>query len=75
GITLGGNDCLDGYLADYLAKGTVPRARHGRDVADAVCPRTPEPEPPADGPAAKSVRPPDSGSRGAVLHRLLGTRT
>lgn len=43
GVTLSGNACLDRYLADYLAKGTVPRGKGG-DV-DAVCARTPDPKP------------------------------
>ncbi|SEC01223.1 alpha/beta hydrolase fold [Streptomyces sp. 2131.1] len=70
GVTLSGNACLDRYLTDYLAKGTVPRA--GRGEADAVCAKTPDPKPET----AKSARPaarPD-GDRGSVLHRLLGFR-
>ncbi|WP_330454664.1 MULTISPECIES: alpha/beta hydrolase [unclassified Streptomyces] len=70
GVTLSGNACLDRYLTDYLAKGTVPRA--GRGEADAVCAKTPDPKPET----AKSARPaarPDGG-RGSVLHGLLGFR-
>lgn len=71
GITLSGNDCLDRYLADYLAKGTVPRA--GRGDVDAVCAKTPDPAPET----AKSARPasrPDTALRGGTLHALLGFR-
>ncbi|MEU1366877.1 alpha/beta hydrolase [Streptomyces sp. NPDC005803] len=71
GVTLSGNACLDRYLADYLAEGTVPRGQHG-DV-DAVCAKTPDPEPAA----ATSARPaprPDANGRGNTLHRLLGFR-
>ncbi|MGW1179994.1 alpha/beta hydrolase [Streptomyces drozdowiczii] len=70
GVTLSGNACLDRFLTDYLAKGTVPRA--GRGEADAVCAKTPDPKPES----AKSARPaarPD-GDRGGVLHGLLGFR-
>ncbi|MEU3224367.1 alpha/beta hydrolase [Streptomyces sp. NPDC006976] len=71
GITLSGNDCLDRYLADYLAKGTVPRA--GRGDVDAVCAKTPDPVPET----AKSARPAsrtDAALRGTTLHTLLGFR-
>ncbi|MGW2488051.1 alpha/beta hydrolase [Streptomyces sp. NPDC001606] len=64
GVTLGGNACLDRYLAGYLTDGTVPR---GDGMADAVCHRSPEPEP------LKAKAAPLS-SAGAVLHRLLGFR-
>ncbi|WP_405900809.1 alpha/beta hydrolase [Streptomyces sp. NBC_00727] len=70
GVTLSGNACLDRYLTDYLADGTLPRA--GRGEADAVCAKTPDPKPET----AKSARPaarPDS-DRGSVLHGLLGFR-
>ncbi|MYY07233.1 MULTISPECIES: alpha/beta hydrolase [unclassified Streptomyces] len=71
GITLSGNDCLDRYLADYLAKGTVPRA--GRGDVDVVCAKTPDPVPET----AKSARPAsrtDAALRGTTLHTLLGFR-
>ncbi|MER7723076.1 alpha/beta hydrolase [Streptomyces sp. NPDC096323] len=71
GVTLSGNDCLDHYLADYLAKGTVPRGKGGD--ADAVCAKTPDPKPAA----AKSARPAsrtDANGRGSTLHGLLGFR-
>lgn len=71
GITLSGNDCLDRYLADYLARGTVPRGKGGE--ADAVCAKTPDPEPAA----AKTARPAnrtDASGRGSTLHGLLGFR-
>lgn len=64
GVTLSGNACLDGYLAAYLADGTVPR---GGGPADAVCAKSPDPEPLA--PKAASTP-----SRGAALHGLLGFR-
>ncbi|MEU8767003.1 alpha/beta hydrolase [Streptomyces griseus] len=68
GITLSGNDCLDGHLAAYLADGTVPR---GRGEADAVCAALPDPKPlPAEKAAAQSV----DNSRGSRLHGLLGFR-
>lgn len=72
GVTLSGNACLDRYLADYLAKGTVPRAKGG-DV-DAVCAKTPDPKPVA----AKSARPmsrtEETNGQGGTLHGLLGFR-
>lgn len=74
GITLSGNDCLDTYLADYLAKGTVPHGRGGRDDADAVCAKSPDPQPLTGGAAAKAARGTGSGSRGSTLHGLLGFR-
>lgn len=66
GITLSGNDCLDRYLVDYLADGTLPR--DGRGDADAVCPKLPDPEPEAD----KAARPAARPDRGSTLHGLLG---
>ncbi|MFG3136713.1 alpha/beta hydrolase [Streptomyces sp. NPDC048211] len=71
GVTLSGNACLDRYLADYLAKGTVPRGKGG-DV-DAVCAKTPDPKPAA----AKTARPAsrtEADGRGSTLHGLLGFR-
>ncbi|MGW3245445.1 alpha/beta hydrolase [Streptomyces sp. NPDC001070] len=68
GITLSGNDCLDGYLSAYLDKGTVPR---GHGTADAVCDRLPDPEPLTATAKAKASgsAAPDRG-----LHGLLGTQ-
>ncbi|MBJ7904047.1 alpha/beta fold hydrolase [Streptomyces sp. DSM 110735] len=66
GVTLSGNDCLDKYLADYLADGTVPR---GRGVADATCEKSPEPEP-----APRTAKRAASVARGSTLHGLLGFR-
>ncbi|OKJ74965.1 alpha/beta hydrolase [Streptomyces sp. CB02460] len=68
GITLSGNACLDRYLTDYLAKGTVPRT--GRGDADAVCAKTPDPKPEN----AKSARPAARPDPGGTLHGLLGFR-
>ncbi|MFD6240207.1 alpha/beta hydrolase [Streptomyces diastaticus] len=72
GVTLGGNACLDGHLARYLADGTVPRAS-GTGEADATCDRLPEPEPePA---AAKGTTPDTAGrAQGLALHGLLPGR-
>ncbi|MEU9478804.1 alpha/beta hydrolase [Streptomyces sp. NPDC048191] len=64
GITLGGNACLDRYLAAYLANGRVPR---GTGVADAVCRKSPDPKPQATKAAS-------TASRRAALHALLGFR-
>ncbi|MEV7684530.1 alpha/beta hydrolase [Streptomyces bungoensis] len=64
GITLSGNACLDGYLAAYLADGTVP---HGTGEADAVCEKSPDPEP-------LTAKAAPAASRGATLHDLLGSR-
>ncbi|ARP73161.1 alpha/beta hydrolase [Streptomyces pluripotens] len=64
GITLSGNDCLDGYLSAYLASGEAP---HGAGVADAVCGKSPDPEP-------LTTKAASASSRGSVLHRLLGFR-
>ncbi|MCP3819123.1 alpha/beta hydrolase [Streptomyces sp. A3M-1-3] len=69
GISLSGNACLDRYLADYLATGTVPRASAGG--ADAVCDALPEPKPlPATKAATGTGR-----TGGATLHGLLGFRS
>ncbi|GAB1338748.1 alpha/beta hydrolase [Streptomyces sp. E-15] len=64
GVTLSGNACLDGYLAAYLTDGSLPR---GDGAVDAVCAKSPEPEPPS----AKTAPTP---SRGSALHGLLGFR-
>ncbi|WP_299538247.1 alpha/beta hydrolase [uncultured Streptomyces sp.] len=70
GITLSGSACLDRHLADYLARGTVPRGGSaGRP--DAVCAAQPEPRPRT---AHKALRGSDSTARGAALHGLLGFR-
>ncbi|MFI0231819.1 alpha/beta hydrolase [Streptomyces sp. NPDC017086] len=65
GVTLSGNACLDGYLAAYLADGTVPR---GGGPADAVCAKSPDPRP-----LSARKRAP-AATRGAILHGLLGPR-
>ena len=67
GISLSGNACLDLYLADYLSDGRLPRQGGTAGTADAVCERSPDPEPPANKAAP-------TASRGADLHRLLGFR-
>jgi Predicted hydrolases or acyltransferases (alpha/beta hydrolase superfamily) len=54
GITLAGNECLDGHLAAYLADGTVPPSRPG---PDALCAPLPDPEPRVNV-AARSAGPP-----------------
>ncbi|AYN38550.1 alpha/beta hydrolase [Streptomyces dangxiongensis] len=64
GITLSGNACLDGYLAAYLADGTVPR---GGGPADAVCAKSPDPEP-------LTTKAASTSSRSSALHSLLGFR-
>ena len=64
GITLSGNTCLDKYLAAYLTDGKVPR---GGGEADAVCQALPDPKP-------LTAKAASTSSRGAALHRLLGTR-
>ncbi|THA25608.1 alpha/beta hydrolase [Streptomyces sp. RKND-216] len=73
GITLGGNACLDRYLTEYLADGTLPDARRG---VDATCDTLPEPEPAHAASAQKGERSAPSADRadGAELHRLLGAR-
>lgn len=74
GITLSGNTCLDTYLSEYLATGSVP-SDHGGDRADAVCEARPDPKPL---PAEKALRATDSGTTsgtgGGTLHGLLGFR-
>lgn len=77
GISLGGSECLDKFLADYLATGKVPEGQ-GSGEPDATCEALPDPEPlsPED---AKSAVPAPYGSnstadRGAELHHLLGNR-
>ncbi|CAM5241358.1 peptidase [Streptomyces tanashiensis] len=80
GVTLGGNDCLDGHLATYLATGKVPRGEDGAEV-DAFCAALPEPEPEPVTAAAPTATPEKSGRRagavraepaGVALHGLLG---
>ncbi|MET7855706.1 alpha/beta hydrolase [Streptomyces sp. NPDC005318] len=74
GIALSGNACLDGYLADYLDKGTVPRGAGSSSDADAVCAKSPDPEPEAAGASAKSARSGAADPAGATLHGMLGFR-
>ncbi|MFF6832717.1 alpha/beta hydrolase [Streptomyces sp. NPDC012438] len=79
GVTLAGNDCLDGHLAAYLATGRLPRGADGAE-ADAVCAALPEPEP--EPVVTSGSKPPEKrGARaaaarteptGATLHGLLG---
>jgi pimeloyl-ACP methyl ester carboxylesterase len=64
GITLSGNACLDGYLAAYLGKGTVPRGGGG---IDAVCRTLPDPQP-------TSTKAASVAGRGSTLHGLIGFR-
>ncbi|MFF1630438.1 alpha/beta hydrolase, partial [Streptomyces sp. NPDC058272] len=64
GITLSGNDCLDKYLATYLADGKVP---HSGGVVDAVCKKLPDPEP-------LTTKAASTTSSGSALHGLLGFR-
>ncbi|MEU4034831.1 alpha/beta hydrolase [Streptomyces collinus] len=64
GISLSGNACLDGYLAAYLTDGTLP---HGGPVADATCPKSPDPAP-------RTTKATATSSAGAALHSLLGFR-
>ncbi|MFE7952484.1 alpha/beta fold hydrolase [Streptomyces sp. NPDC057426] len=83
GVTLAGNDCLDEYLADYLATGTVPRG-DGLSEADVVCEALPEPKPVTASSAARNGSAPGGAAvdrtggtvvdrtGGAVLHGLLG---
>ncbi|MFF7177883.1 alpha/beta fold hydrolase [Streptomyces sp. NPDC008121] len=68
GVSLAGNDCVDGHLEAYLATGRVPRGAEGAE-ADAVCATLPEPEP-AKAPRGRG----SAGDRaaGATLHGLLG---
>ncbi|MCW2877186.1 MAG: secreted peptidase [Sphaerisporangium sp.] len=57
GITLTGNECLDGHLGAYLADGTVPPSRRG---PDATCATLGDPAPPtADLNARSATRLPD----------------
>jgi hypothetical protein len=72
GITLSGNACLDKYLSDYLADGTVPHAHIG--PANAVCEKTPEPKPVSEKAAAAAPAADSRAGRGAALHRLVGFR-
>lgn len=71
GITLGGNTCLDQYLADYLATGARPE---GTGIVDATCATLPDPEPLAPtaeaGTTAKSAA---KAGRG-TLHEYVSTR-
>jgi pimeloyl-ACP methyl ester carboxylesterase len=45
--TLGGNDCVDGQIAAYLATGALPPRLEG-DGADTTCEPLPEPDPTAE---------------------------
>ncbi|MGW4159784.1 alpha/beta hydrolase [Streptomyces sp. NPDC004788] len=53
GVTLAGNECMDGHLAAYLATGAVPRGAEGAE-ADAVCATLPEPKAEKAGKTAKT---------------------
>ena len=77
GITLGGSECLDKHLADYLATGKVPKGKSSGD-ADATCKALPDPEP-LSPEKAKAAVPAPYGSQGGSdkageLHRLVGNR-
>jgi hypothetical protein len=78
GISLSGNECLDGYLSDYLATGKVPRGKGSGD-ADAVCDALPDPEPLTPEKAGSAVPAPYGPSggadRGSELHGLLPHRS
>ena len=78
GISLSGNECLDGYLSDYLATGKVPRGKGSGD-ADAVCDALPDPEPLTPEKAKSAVPAPygpsGSADRGSELHDLLPHRS
>jgi pimeloyl-ACP methyl ester carboxylesterase len=57
GISLSGNECLDGYLAAYLTDGTLPASRRG---PDATCATLGDPVPPsADARTLSAPRLPD----------------
>ncbi|MDI3407007.1 alpha/beta hydrolase [Streptomyces cavernicola] len=76
GVTLSGNDCLDGYLADYLATGEVPRGR-GHTPADATCDALPEPKPepkpePEPEPKSAEAKRTSDVRKGLALHGLIG---
>ncbi|SPT64445.1 alpha/beta hydrolase [Actinomadura madurae] len=53
GVTLGGDECVDGAVAGYLATGRVPASRPG---PDARCARGPAPEPAKRGTARETGR-------------------
>ncbi|MFP3987008.1 alpha/beta hydrolase [Streptomyces sp. E11-3] len=72
GITLSGSECLDGYLAQYLTDGTVPRGDGGD--ADAVCAALPDPKPLEAATSAKAAGT-GNGTGGSTLHGLLGFRS
>ncbi|WP_181768905.1 alpha/beta hydrolase [Streptomyces albidus (ex Kaewkla and Franco 2022)] len=78
GISLSGNECLDGYLSDYLATGKVPRGKGSGD-ADAVCDALPDPEPLTPEKAKSAVPAPygpaGAADRGSKLHDLLRPRS
>ncbi|MGQ0466615.1 MAG: alpha/beta hydrolase [Sporichthyaceae bacterium] len=60
--SLQGNECVDGYVADYLDTGALPRRLSG-NRADADCDRSPRPEPTPTGagiPAALAL--PNTGT-------------
>ncbi|MER5883150.1 alpha/beta hydrolase [Streptomyces sp. NPDC001941] len=69
-ITLGGNACLDRYLAQYLDTGKVPRGS-GHGDADAVCAKVPDPTPAAPS-VTKAAGITGAATGGAALHGLLG---
>ncbi len=54
GVSLSGNDCLDGHLAAYLTNGKVPASRPG---PDALCAPVPDPEPLSANAQARSAAP------------------
>jgi len=54
GISLSGNECLDGYLKSYLTDGTLPASRPG---PDATCATLGDPVPPQATLTARSATP------------------
>ncbi|MFD0490620.1 TAP-like protein [Saccharopolyspora erythraea NRRL 2338] len=62
--SLGGNACLDGQIADYLATGKLPERKEG-EGPDTTCQPLPQPEPAAVG--AVAVRP----QQPAILQEAL----
>jgi pimeloyl-ACP methyl ester carboxylesterase len=67
GITLAGNACLDGYLADYLGSGRLPGRGSGAG-ADATCRARPAPNPAA---ASGAPSPTAAGTADRGRHGML----
>jgi pimeloyl-ACP methyl ester carboxylesterase len=64
--SLGGNECVDNQIADYLATGKLPKRKAG-DGPDTTCDPLPEPVPNTAGPSASAFSASSADAAGASL--------